>query len=421
MTVYNTSASNALQLTQVASKNIIALESVSHTIGLISEVELNHKIKLTSSTLALNQILSTDNVLFLAASSDLNLTQSTIRKGTLSVEATNQLNLTQIARSLIHARSASNTLNLQSVIELSGRPIYISASNDLAGELENVNFDDLFDIDINDPEAIEEYLKTIGLRQSVSTAKSKHNVSAINYLSLSQEAGRGIYVSAANHLHLSHQLEQVLYEIVTSYIHFQQDAVCYKVYGVEQVLELTHTIDIDGIFPESVTSSLNLKSVVSYINVNFCDYSPGIGDGSYDYTPPSSIAPTLTRRSTTVLTWPYSSPILTVELRNPNFDNVEQFEARRINRRTKGGSLDFYRDESWPKIERLIYSFSVLSEIQRSNLFEFLERSIGQEIGILDFESRQWKGILLTPSSAISEPRKDGYDVSLEFEGELVP
>ena len=91
-----------------------------------------------------------------------------------------------------------------------------------------------------------------------------------------------------------------------------------------------------------------------------------------------------------------------------------------MNRRTKGGWLDLFRDESWPKSQRLIYSFNELKDTQRADLLTFLIRSIGQQVGILDFESRQWQGVILTPSNAISEPRSGGFSFSLDFEGELV-
>ena len=53
-------------------------------------------------------------------------------------------------------------------------------------------------------------------------------------------------------------------------------------------------------------------------------------------------------------------------------------------------------------------------------MFNFLENSLGLEIGLLDFESRQWKGFILTPSSALAEAKQNGFTMSLEFEGELV-
>lgn len=416
-------ASNTLSLTQTAWPNVERDLSASSVLNLTDYALVQHKIKTVSSFLDLQQEASTQNILYLSASNDLNLTHSAVKSGTINVSPSSQLDLTHSARSALHVRSIEHQLNLQHSIVLNGRPIYASAINNLLGGWEEVDPDDLLAIDPYDPEAVAALFEDIGLRQEVSLEGSVHNVSAISYLSLSHQAAPTQVGVASSHLHLSQTVELVQYEIVESILNLQHEAICHKVQAAESVLELDHTVVVAGDFPRAASNQLNLQSVVTHIIVNFCDYTPGIGDGSFEYTPPSVIIPTLVRRPTTVLTWPYASPVLTLELRNPNFDNVEQFEARRVNRRTRGGTLDLYRDENWPKVQRLLMSFSWLCEDvlnTRTQLFDFLQRSIGQEIGLLDFESRQWKGILLTPSNAISEPKRNGHSFTLEFEGELV-
>lgn len=411
---------NNLTLTHVAWPNIARKLSAENTLSLSHYTVVDHKIKQTFNELILTDTAEANTILYVSASNNLTLSHSAARKGTLSVSVESELELTHGARNSLHVERVNQQLELTHVVTVTGRPHYVSASNNLSGDYDNLDLDNIFDVDVTDQEALEAYLHTLGLRQEVSLAKSTFNVSAINYLSLSQQAAPTQVGIASNHLHLSQTVELCSYETVISYLKFQQEAICHKVQGIEQVLNLTHEAIIVGSFPRTASNTLNLKSVVSYIIVNFCDYTPGIGEGNFDYTPPSYIVPTLVRRETTILTWPYTSPMLTLELRNPNFDNIEQFEFRRINRRTKGGTLDLYRDETWPKVERLIMSFSRLSDTQRVSLFTFLQKSIGQEIGLLDFESRQWKGFILTPTTLISEAVKQGHSVSLEFEGELV-
>ena len=416
---YDGIAWSNLMLTDSAWPNVVRKLEASNTLTFNQATYVNHKIKTAINYLDLIDQVTTDNVLYLEASNTLELSHSASHKGTLNVGVEDQLNLTHSAKSNLHYRNPSNQLNLTHEVRLVGRPIEVSASNNLAGGWEELSPEEILSVDPWDTEAVAALFADKGLRQDVSV-KSRHNVSAQNFLSLSQEASQGPVVSASNHLHLTQSVELVEYEQVISYLNFQQSAVCYKVQSASSELELTHEAIVDGNFPRVASNALNLRSVVSYIVVNFCDYTPGVGEGNFDYTPPSIISPTLVRRSTTVLTWPYVTPTLTVELRNPNFDNVEQFEFRRINRRTRGGTLDLYRDESWPKVKRLIMAFTWLSVEQRQQLFNFLQRSLGTEIGLLDFESRQWRGLLLTPSAAIAEPKRNGHSFSLEFEGELV-
>jgi hypothetical protein len=153
------------------------------------------------------------------------------------------------------------------------------------------------------------------------------------------------------------------------------------------------------------------------MSLKTCTYTPFVGTGSFPTTPP-----TVVRRSTILFTYPYVTPTWSLELRMPNFDTTEQFENRKINRRSRGGTLQIFRDAIWPVAERLILAFDHLSQENVTDLFEFIKISLGKEIGYLDFESRQRKGIIITPSMQVNEPVRSpcNFSVSLEFEGTLV-
>lgn len=418
-TAYIRALESNLTLTQTSGVNVNMLESASNMLTLIQEADSQYKIKTVLNQIALDHNALTNILLTIDLNNTLSLTQTVVKKGTLYVDASNQLDFTQQTKTSIHARSVVSNLNITQTLRLGG-PIYAAASNSLIGEDSQIDTDNIFDIDINDSEALDDYLNNLGLHQTVSVQKAIYNISAINYLSLTHQAAPAQFLSASNHIHLSHTTRTVLYEEVVSQLKFNHNVLGSNVLWAEQELDFVHTVNVELVKNQTASNTLEFLSSVSYLVIDFCTYSPGIGAGSFDYTPPPVVSPTLVRRTTTVLTWPYTSPILTLELRNPNFDNTEQFEFRRINRRTKGGELDLFRDEDWPKVERVLMSFTWLSDTQRADLFYFLQKSLGQEIGLLDFESRQWKGFILTPTSAISEPKQHGHSVSLEFEGELV-
>jgi len=186
------------------------------------------------------------------------------------------------------------------------------------------------------------------------------------------------------------------------------------------VLVLTQTLSETQILNFASSSTVSLDNVLTYfinnetLGPDLCNYAPGIGAGPLA---PSPVAPTLTRRSTILLWYPFDNPIKTLELRNPQFDDVEQLEFRRVNRLTRGATRKFFRDPAWPSAQRLIYSFDNLKEVKRSEYFDFLKLSLGKEIGLLDFESRQWYGILLTPQSPVQHEDRPGLNISFEFEG----
>jgi len=52
-------------------------------------------------------------------------------------------------------------------------------------------------------------------------------------------------------------------------------------------------------------------------------------------------------------------------------------------------------------------------------MLTFLDDSLGKEVGLLDHESRQWRGIITTPAAQLAEVTI-GHNVSLEFQGALV-
>lgn len=409
---------NTLNLTHSAVANVVGLDSAQSTIALTNLAEVQHLIKVTGNILNLTQSVTHDLILSLTALNILQLTQEADPDGTKQRAVNSNLVFNQEVTTQLKTNSVSNTLSLTHFVS-GAVPKLASASNNLTVNSDNFDPDDLIGVDPNDPEAIDAILAGIGLRHTATARLSIIARGVTSHLDLSQEAGQGIFVTASNHLSLSHAARTVLHELLISNLRLSHSAIGDNVKWAEDILALTQSLLLTGVRSRSASSILDLNSSVSQIISNFCGYSPGIGAGSFTYPAPSIVAPTLIRRTSTVLTWPYAAPTVTLTLRNPNFDNVEQFEFRRINRRTKGGDLDLFRDETWPKVKRLIYSFSELKETQRNELFTFLIRSIGQEIGILDFESRQWRGIILTPSSAVAEPRSGGFGFSLDFEGEL--
>jgi len=409
------SVENTLALSHSASANVVGLDSAMTSLALSDVSLVQHLIKTTSDTLTLSQAVSHNGLTYLYSYNNLAFTHNVASDGVKRATASNTLGLTQLADVQLNVRFLGDVLTLTHTVT-GAVPKPVSTSNNLDVNDSNFDPDDLIGVDPNDPDAIAEALKEIGLRHAVGVRKSITVSSIQSYISLAQDAGQGPHLTPSNHIHLSHVAEVILHEDVLSRIYFNHEAVGHNVYWAEQTLDLTHSVLHTGILNRTVSTALSLNSVVSYLDIDFCGYTPGVGDG--DVVFPAE--PTLVRRASTVLTWPYASPTLTLSLRNPTFDNIEQFEFRRINRRSKGGTLDLFRDETWPKAKRLIYSFTELKDTQRAELLTFLIQSIGQEIGILDFESRQWKGVLLTPSNAISEPRSGGFSFSLDFEGELV-
>jgi hypothetical protein len=107
-----------------------------------------------------------------------------------------------------------------------------------------------------------------------------------------------------------------------------------------------------------------------------------------------------------------------VTLRAPDLGNKDRLNFNRINRETRGGTLIVFADPIWPKTQTLVLSFSALKQAEGQDLLSFLENHVGQEIGLMDWESRYWQGVVLK-NDPLVEDSPDRFSIGFEFEGEL--
>jgi len=193
--------------------------------------------------------------------------------------------------------------------------------------------------------------------------------------------------------------------------------------GVEDILSIVETIGLLSILTRSVADPLSLSQSVTYSLLGTCDlldYTPYVGSSTDSEFPPPSTTPPVLGDGTLTLTFPFAAPTTTLILRNPEFDNTERLAFNRIIRESRGGSLAVFADPIWPKEDVLIFTITGLRPQKLDALRTFLLDSVGKEIGLLDWENRQWKGIILNPDAAMSEPGRGDRTISLEFEGALV-
>ena len=326
-------------LSHSAVANVVGLDSVSDTLTLLDTAEVQHFIKTTSNTLSFQHAVDRNNIFSLSASNVLALGQNCNESGTKSANSNSTLSLLQFVQVQLTVLDCVTTLELTHSVT-NANPKFASASSNLSVVIDNLqptgfDLDDnldpepsdfdpqsLINVDLNDPDTVDDIIEDTGLRHSVVVRISIADRSLISYLNLSQDAGQGPHLEASNHIGLSQIAESILHRDVISLLRFSHSAVGHNVHWAEQTIDFTHVAVGSGVVNRSLTSVLALNSSVSFLIVDICNYTPGIGAGSFTYPAPSTTPPTLTPRSTTVLTWPYAAPTLTLSLRNPNFDNV---------------------------------------------------------------------------------------------------
>jgi hypothetical protein len=206
-----------------------------------------------------------------------------------------------------------------------------------------------------------------------------------------------------------------------------QSATVDKCRPAKSVLSLTGTAVVSLSVPRGALSALTLTQAAAYSIVSrgvLQQYRPFVGQGASGSPtpPPVTIAPPEHVALPLRLFYPATGTVTdSVVLRAPNLGNKDRLSFNRILRETRGGTLIVFTDAIWPKIQTLVLTFSGLRSVQARLLLAFLETHLGEEIGLLDWEGRAWKGIVSAPTEPVVQDGKDSFSASLEFEGELVP
>lgn len=149
-----------------------------------------------------------------------------------------------------------------------------------------------------------------------------------------------------------------------------------------------------------------------------CGYTPQITSGGSGITPPPETLDTITRSETVSFTY----EALTIELPAPQFGDQDQLEFDRVFRESRGLSLSVYRAPTWQKRNLLDLHFQALTDEEITDLFIFLQETLGKKITYVDYNSWEWEGVIVNPFNAVQVIRGSGCfnNFSLTFRGERV-
>jgi hypothetical protein len=109
-----------------------------------------------------------------------------------------------------------------------------------------------------------------------------------------------------------------------------------------------------------------------------------------------------------------------VTLRKPEMDNRDRNAFTRVNHETRGGKVVVYSDPTWPTVRTLAVTIVGLTETQVDELQTFMQDTVGQEIGLTDWEGRLWKGFIPNPNEPATQDGRSMWTVSFEFQGEAL-
>lgn len=149
------------------------------------------------------------------------------------------------------------------------------------------------------------------------------------------------------------------------------------------------------------------------------EYAPYIGSsGDTSYPEVSTTPPTLGTGVFT-LTYPRVTPTSTLVLKSPVFGNTDTLRFTKLDRRTRGGDRKIFSDLDWGQTQSFELVVENICSPVIDDILDFLNASVGKEIGLQDWENRDWAGVIFAPDTEVI-PQIGGWSVRIVFEGELV-
>lgn len=475
-------AANTLELTSEAARNNLLAASAESTIGLIGEAAgFNFPLQTAESTISLTSAAARNSFPAVSAESTISLTSAAARNSFPTASAESAISLTseawhtQIlevsAESAISLTSEATGVNFppvsaESAISLTDEaaathvvghlgevwdflPIWQEATVTVVRHLTAESKIDLVQTEhtarpwyvsaespvqtielVYDAEADALVEQISGLDSEAKVARPL-TVSAHQSIPLAQSASAvrvkptAISVSAESVLELLGEIRISPTGAARDWLALGQTATVDKCKLVRSRLDLSQEAAVIVSVPRGAASALGLSQAATYSIVSrgsLQNYTPFVGEGPGPTPPDVTIGPPEHVALPFQLFYPAEGVVTdSVTLRAPNLGNKDRLSFNRILRETRGGTLIVFADPIWPKIQTLVLTFSGLRSVQAQQLLAFLDTHLGEEIGLIDWEGRAWKGIVTAPTEPVVQDGKDSFSASMEFEGELVP
>lgn len=226
-----------------------------------------------------------------------------------------------------------------------------------------------------------------------------------NIIRFSQEARR-TFVEAVNSL-ITFSQGIAKGESVESVVTFGQVVAVVQSTGIDNEItfgqQVTPNVEYTRSLDSTITFGVNTQGYV----INGCDL--------HEYLPIGAALESVTQGSRTTVIFSRGGD--SVELRNPQFGNVEAHDIRRILRETRGGTIRIGQRSIWAKEVNLTLTFRGLTRAKADELLVFIQDNLGQRIDYLDQENQSWQGVILSVTDPMIDESGDDclYTISVEY------
>ena len=212
-----------------------------------------------------------------------------------------------------------------------------------------------------------------------------------------------------------------------SMLNFVQSVQFSKSLTARNTMNLTHTMSRIMIYNRTITHDNVVGHALTWYEDSPCgrkQYTPFQGENTIplDVSPPKdTLGDPQGEDSTFKLYQPYLGVHTSeVELRQPELDNRDRNAFSRVSQETRGGKLLVFADPIWPKVRTMAVTIVGLTEAQVDEFQSFMLETVGQEIGLTDWEGRIWKGFITNPNDQATQDGKARWTITFEFEGEIL-
>jgi hypothetical protein len=122
------------------------------------------------------------------------------------------------------------------------------------------------------------------------------------------------------------------------------------------------------------------------------------------------------------LTYPYTSPTTTLVIRSPKFGDIRAVDHQLLLGRNRGGKVLPYKDANWPTFRVLKMKWEALTDAEANSFIQFFKDASAAEIGFLDWNSDQYRGLIKNPVTQIIQHGQASCtkEIELDFIGVLV-
>jgi hypothetical protein len=230
--------------------------------------------------------------------------------------------------------------------------------------------------------------------------------------------------------HISHDLQLVDESPIgkaESVLVFTQSAEYGFSLTATNLLELVDSMDLEGLWVRSVSHDLGIGHALTWYEDTKCgkkQYTPFQGENTIsDTTAPSDVlqdAQGSTSDRLSLYQPALGSRLSEVILRAPELDNRDRNSYSRVQGETRGGKIRVFADPIWPKVRTLAVTVIGLTESQVDEMQTFMQDTLGEQIGLTDWEGRLWSGTITNPDEVATQDGRNKWTVTFQFEGEML-